>query len=55
VVLKFDADAAYFAVLDLKEAILFAKDKIENEFVALRKNVLDYTRVWKQARAEIFN
>ncbi|MGJ7593445.1 hypothetical protein ACSFBU_20335 [Variovorax sp. ZT5P30] len=50
----FDADEAYFVVLDLKEAIFFAKDKIENKFVALRMNVLDYTRVWEQIRAEIF-
>lgn len=49
----FDADEAYFVTLDLKEAILFAKDKIKNEFVALRMDVLDYTRIWEQAKAEV--
>ncbi|KQW55149.1 hypothetical protein ASC92_18060 [Variovorax sp. Root411] len=49
----FDADEAYFVVLDLERAILFAKNKIENEFVALKMDVRDYVKIWEQARAEI--
>lgn len=49
----FDSSEAYFVVVDFEGAILFAKDNAKNEIVALRMKVIDYVKIWEQARAEI--
>jgi hypothetical protein len=49
----FDSSEAYFVVVDFEKAFLFANDEAKNEVVALKIDVIDYVKIWEQARAEI--
>lgn len=49
----FDSSEAYFVVVDFEKAFLFANDEAKNEVVTLKIDVIDYVKIWEQARAEI--
>lgn len=51
----FDADEAYFLVVNLTEGILLARTRSDGEFVMLKVDVRDYVEIWRRAKAELIS